>query len=184
MSCTRLQTDTNKTKTTNLQRCTRYMYVHTTKYTTVTNAAEDDMFALLLAVHLPGNSPQGTNYPGQHPPHTTTTPLWLPQCPLVHLCSRQVRVHSVWWITCSAWYAVCSKYPMFSHYSSIMPPRVHLCSVLCVCAILNERCIVCNAYHALCSKCPTTTSPFRQQEGSLPQFWPAPVKTSTLCCGN
>ena len=83
MSCTRLQTDTNKTKTTNVQRCTRYMYVHTTKHTTATNAAEDDMFAVLLAVHLPGNSPQGTNYPGQHPPHTTTTPLWLPQCPLV-----------------------------------------------------------------------------------------------------
>ena len=57
---------------------------------------DDDMFALLLAVHLPGSSPQGTNYPGQHPPHTTTTPLWLSQCPLVQyaVCRSGYTVYS------------------------------------------------------------------------------------------
>ena len=102
---------------------------HQIYHCTVTNAAEDDMFAVLLAVHLPGNSPQGTNYPGQHPPHTTTTPLWLSQCPLVQ-CAVVKSKCTVNYLQCM----ICSvqQVSYVQPLLSIMPPRVHLCSFLCV----------------------------------------------------
>ena len=133
MSCTRLQTDTNKTITTNVQRCTRYMYVHTTKHTTATNAAEDDMFAVLLAVHLPGNSPQGTNYPGQHPPHTTTTPLWLSQCPLVQ-CAVGRSECTVYSVLLAVHDMQCAASILCSATTPLLCPPVSTCAVSCVCA--------------------------------------------------